>query len=105
VFAQRAYTYVVSESAPVGTVVGTVSAVDRDTPADQLRYGLRDARTYVDIDEHTGALRVRTPLDADTVNSVHLIATVTDGQFVAEVSAHAHTHTQSATNRHRLLSP
>jgi hypothetical protein len=93
VFVQRAYAYVISESAPISTVVGAVAAVDRDTPTNQLRYGLRDAPTYVDIDEHTGALRVRTPLDADTIDHVHLIATVTDGQFEAEVSGHMHAHT------------
>uniref|UniRef100_A0A8C5ULN5 Cadherin-like protein 26 n=1 Tax=Microcebus murinus TaxID=30608 RepID=A0A8C5ULN5_MICMU len=55
------------EGARPGTPLGTLSAIDPDGPASQMRYELvRDPANWVAVDENSGAVITRGPIDRES---------------------------------------
>ena len=72
--------FTISESAPVGTSVGTLVATDNDTGTNAaVRYSIEPASEYVVVDSNTGELMVARPLDFESTPVVQLTAVVRDG--------------------------
>ena len=80
VFAEDSTTRSIPEDTPVGTNIGeAVSAKDADSD-DTLTYTLSgtDAAAF-DIDQTTGQLKTKVPLDYETKNAYSVIVTASDG--------------------------
>src|SRR5690606_3849654 len=87
-FSQDRYVANVSESAPIGTVVTTVLATDKDV-ADfgNLTYFLSNETTMFVIDSKTRTIRTNAVLDRE-IQAVHnLVVYVSDGAQPAHVDA------------------
>ena len=65
VFAMEKYSFNLAENQPVGTVVGQVSATDRDADS-AVRYGIKERSIYFGIDEETGHIVTKRELDHET---------------------------------------
>ncbi|GAA6070075.1 cadherin-7a isoform X1, partial [Tachysurus ichikawai] len=66
---------VVSEAAKVGTIIGTVSAVDPDSTNSPIRYSIdrnTDLERFFNIEAASGVISTAKPLDRET-NAVHNI--------------------------------
>ncbi|KAL3852704.1 hypothetical protein ACJMK2_016322, partial [Sinanodonta woodiana] len=76
-FISKSYNTSVSENARVGTFVTQVSATDDDTGEDGVvKYSLTDKYFYVD--ECTGKVHVRSPVDFESMQQHSLMITATD---------------------------
>ena len=72
--------FTISESAPVGTSVGTLIATDNDTGINAaVRYSIEPASEYVVVDSNTGKLMVARSIDFESTPVVQLTAVVRDG--------------------------
>lgn len=83
-FTQDTYTFSVPENQPAGTVVGNVTAIDRDKePFNTFQYGLSPARGKSDaldcftIDQ-AGVIRTRRPLNREVSLTYQFFARATD---------------------------
>ncbi len=74
------YQFEVLESAAVGSEVGRLAADDPDTDAAQLSFYWVEPVALFSLEEHSGIIRVRTPLDGDHISVFRLRARVSDGQ-------------------------
>ncbi|XP_072267595.1 cadherin-7 [Pyxicephalus adspersus] len=75
VFSQAFYTMVESESAKIGSSIGTVMAHDPDSTNSPVRYSIdrnTDLERYFNIDANSGIITIAKPLDRET-NAVHNI--------------------------------
>ncbi len=75
-------TFVVAENSATGTVVGSVTGTDPDSPNNVLTYAItKNGNTgdVFDINSTTGAVTVANALDYETTASYSLVVTVTDG--------------------------
>ncbi|RUS85811.1 hypothetical protein EGW08_006440, partial [Elysia chlorotica] len=78
VFTQDTYSWTVSESAAVGTQVGTLSADDADKGDYGLvSYALESTSTFT-VDSTTGAVTLNSALEYSTAKSYNLFVTATD---------------------------
>ncbi len=69
-FTQPLYTFTITEDAPIGTIVGNISATDSDTtPYAQITYSLSSANTLFTLDPSTGVLTTSAMLDYETDSS------------------------------------
>ncbi len=85
-FASATTTRAVAENTPAGTYIADpVSATDAD-PNDTLTYSLsgRDASSF-NIDDETGQLMTRVPLDYEVKRSFSVTVTASDGTDSAEI--------------------
>lgn len=75
-FTSAQYTFTVKENQPGGTDVGTVTAVDRDSPLfNQFIYFIepkKEANSFFEIDPISGMIKTKQPLDRET-KSVHAL--------------------------------
>ncbi|KAK3585847.1 hypothetical protein CHS0354_038374 [Potamilus streckersoni] len=86
IFLSKSYNASVSEDARVGTFVTQVSATDDDTGEDGIvKYSLTDKYFYVD--ESTGKVHVRSPMDFESMQYHSLIITATDTGFPTKSDA------------------
>ncbi|XP_040209844.1 cadherin-7 [Rana temporaria] len=75
VFSQAFYTMVESESAKIGSSIGSVMAHDPDSTNSPVRYSIdrnTDLERYFNIDANSGVITIAKPLDRET-NAVHNI--------------------------------
>ncbi|XP_077348514.1 cadherin-7 [Lithobates pipiens] len=75
IFSQAFYTMVESESAKIGSSIGTVMAHDPDSTNSPVRYSIdrnTDLERYFNIDANSGVITIAKPLDRET-NAVHNI--------------------------------
>ncbi|KAM5157665.1 cadherin-7 [Mantella aurantiaca] len=75
VFSQAFYTMMESESAKIGSNIGTVMAHDPDSTNSPVRYSIdrnTDLERYFNIDANSGVITIAKPLDRET-NAVHNI--------------------------------
>ena len=72
--------FTISESAPIGTSVGTLVATDSDTGTNAVvRYSIEPASEYLVVDSNTGEIMVARSLDFESTPVVQLTAVVRDG--------------------------
>ena len=89
VFTEDTYTWTVSESAAVGTQVGTLSADDSDQGDFGLvSYALESTSTFV-VDSSTGAVTLNSALEYSVAKSYNLYVTATDNAGNASRTATA----------------
>lgn len=84
VFSALSFQVIIPENDPVGSVILTVAATDKDEgPNGMIRYMISSGNedSKFGINSTTGALRILEPLDYDTVNRYHLNVTATDLGF------------------------
>ncbi|KAH8260379.1 hypothetical protein KR026_010588 [Drosophila bipectinata] len=83
-FPANTYQVIVPENEPVGSTILTVGATDADVgPNGMLRYAIsggNELRKF-SVDERTGGIVIRQPLDFDTTQEYHLNITVQDLGF------------------------
>jgi hypothetical protein len=82
------YEFSVKEDQPVGTVVGTVRAVDKDVNSSLINYRLQsENETSFAIDSKTGKIKTTAMLDYETVTEYNFQIVVSDGGVASESSA------------------
>lgn len=86
VFQQRRYTFRVVENQPAGTVVGDVTAVDRDTfPFNRIVYALDpDSDRFFRVDPDMGRLVIRRPLDREERSSYRAVVVARPPPYTGE---------------------
>ncbi|ROL44639.1 Cadherin-7 [Anabarilius grahami] len=80
IFASPLSNMVVSEAAKVGTIIGTVSALDPDSTNSPIRYSIdrnTDLERFFNIESTTGVISTAKPLDreANAVHNITILAT------------------------------
>ncbi|XP_029467149.1 protocadherin-23 [Rhinatrema bivittatum] len=84
-FSQSEYRAAVSESAPPGTVVYRVHATDPDLGSNgQVSYSLRGGPDYFEVEEQSGLVRVRRPLDREVRARHELLVQASDAGVTPE---------------------
>ena len=81
-FSSSKYVVKAREDLPLGTVVGTVEASDPDLyQGGKIKYSFKASgmgRTKFEIDEISGTIRIRSPLDYEEAQSYNLTIKATD---------------------------
>jgi hypothetical protein len=78
-FEQEVYPVILPENTPTGTHLTTVSATDFDTGLNgEIEYNLVDINNFIRIDNSTGAVTVRNPVDFETSLSFNVSVVAVD---------------------------